>query len=140
MSWSVIAGMLVVLGSVVVARIIQERAFRKLEPEQKVRVMDAFSGLRMYSMLPLFVLLGVFLVTLRYARHLLVELQAAFFVLLLVHMVVMHVLIRRRLAAAKLPPVYARRLLLSRHVAQIGLLLFIGAIAFRELFPAIFGG
>ena len=54
------------LGCVLTSRIVAERALRKLSPDEKVRLMDAFSAMRAYSFVPviLIVLVGIGLPTL----------------------------------------------------------------------------
>ena len=46
-----------VIGAVVISRILTEKAIRRLSGEERKRLFDSFSRLRMWNMLPLLILL-----------------------------------------------------------------------------------
>lgn len=50
------SGFVALLAAIVASRFINESGYRKLEPEQKLRLMDGFSRTRAYSMIPLLTL------------------------------------------------------------------------------------
>lgn len=53
-------GLFSMLGIILVARILNERALRKLDKEKKVELLDLFSGRRIYSFIALIVILALF--------------------------------------------------------------------------------
>ncbi|MFM8398400.1 MAG: hypothetical protein ACKOAH_11285 [Pirellula sp.] len=54
------SGFVALLAAIVASRFINESGYRKLEPDQKLRLMDGFSRTRAYSMIPLLALVGAF--------------------------------------------------------------------------------
>ena len=55
-----ISGFIVLLTGIILSRTINERGYRKLNAEQKIRLMDGFSTTRAYSMIPLLLLIAAF--------------------------------------------------------------------------------
>ena len=55
-----ISGFVVLLATVVIGRFLNEAAYKKLDSDQKIRLMDGFSRTRAYSMIPLLVLVGAY--------------------------------------------------------------------------------
>ena len=50
------SGFIALIAAIIVSRFVSERAYRELDSDQKLRLMDGFSSTRMYSMVPLFAL------------------------------------------------------------------------------------
>jgi hypothetical protein len=57
-----ISGYIALFAAIIVSRIINERGYRVLSDEEKVRLMDGFSKTRAYSLIPLLILIGVYYV------------------------------------------------------------------------------
>jgi len=54
------SGYIALFAAVIVSRIINERDYRILSNEEKVRLMDGFSKARAYSLIPLLLLIGAY--------------------------------------------------------------------------------
>ena len=54
-----VIGLFAFVVCVLVSRVLSERAFRALPADQKVTLMDGFSGMRAYSMIPVLGILAV---------------------------------------------------------------------------------
>ena len=54
------SGYIALFAGVIVSRIINERGYRILSNEEKVRLMDGFSKARAYSLIPLLLLIGAY--------------------------------------------------------------------------------
>ena len=123
-----LVGIAVFLICIVTSRILSERAFSRLEPEQKLALLDAFSGTRMYFMIPFAALVVLFLVLESIApdhRDLTVYGFTALF-LLVAFGGYGFVLYKTKLLA--LPRTYMRQITLSRGIALLGLLVFASAL------------
>jgi hypothetical protein len=99
----------VFIAAVIVSRILQERALRRLSTQEKGRLVEAFSAYRMFGLLPLAVIAGIYfamsqLDTLEPATMLAISVPVA----ALGFAVVMQVLIYRKLRVLAVDPGYLR--------------------------------
>ena len=111
--------------SVIVGRILQERAMRRLSTEEKGRLVEAFSQLRMVSLLPLAALTGLYFAMSSLDVMTLEFLLALFLPAMLAFALVMQWIVRRRLQALQFDPEFQRGYGLARAVSLIGLGLFL---------------
>ncbi len=119
---------IVLLVAVVVSRIISERGYRKLDSEDKVRLMDGFSQKRMYSMLPLLALIVLywFLSTqTEYGGQLL---TIVYFGLLVLYVIVSAVINQRILTRLQMPKDYCRLFSVTQVISFCGIAWFFYAI------------
>lgn len=119
-----VSGYVVLLGSVVVARILNERGYRQLDDAEKLRLMDGFSATRAYSLIPLLLLIGAFwgLSSLPGIDHTL--LAIGYFVGLLTYIVVLAVFNHRRMLSLEMPDNYRKTFGLSRIISFTGVAWF----------------
>lgn len=123
-----ISGFIALLVAIIVSRFISERGYRALDSEQKLRLMDGFSSTRMYSMVPLLVLVAGFwyLVTNTEIDKQLVT--TAYFGLLIVYIVARTVLNQRKLLTLEMPAAYRRMFMIAQTVSLVGMAWFFFAI------------
>jgi hypothetical protein len=112
-----------------ISRVISERALKRLTTEEKAKLLDAFSGYRIFNMV---IILSLFLLVLAGDR-LLPELRStlwlAFTVLLALILVTISSLSYRKLKNLDMPTPYSKSFLVSRSIQYMGILfLFIPAI------------
>jgi hypothetical protein len=120
----------ILLICMIASRMLAERAHRELSAEEKARMMDAFSGMRVWAFVPL-VLIALAVVFGPMASWVWADLlPPAGIAAFAVYMGVLHVMVAQGLKRAGLPEGYRRRFLWSRHVSHAGLLLLLGAIIF----------
>lgn len=119
-------GMIVFFGCIVASRYLGERAFRRLDDAQKLRLLNTFSGMRAFSMVPLLAIMGV-MWGIPYLLPSVVGIERwcaiAGMVLMLLYLVAMHFWVKRRLNAVELPPANTREFLIARHVGSLGVVL-----------------
>ena len=114
----------------IASRILSERAFRSLPDEQKVALMNAFSGMRAYALIPLLAILAVMFGLPRLFPgnpHLGLYIGL---ILLAAYVLFMHVLIVRRLQALQLGGSYQQQFLLARHINHAGMFILVGCLLF----------
>ena len=126
-----ISGFIVLLTGIILSRIINERGYRKLNAEQKIRLMDGFSTTRAYSMIPLLLLIAAFWFLNSETNIDKQILTAGYFGLLLVYIIARVVLNQRKIAQLELPGEYTRLFTLAQVVSFIGVAWFFFAIFYR---------
>ena len=114
------SGFIALLVAIVISRFINERGYRTLEPDQKLRLMDGFSATRMYSMVPLLVLVAAFwfLVTKTDVNKQLVTI--AYFGLLAIYVVVRTILNQKKLTTLEMPQQYRRSFMIAQAISLVG--------------------
>lgn len=119
-----ISGFLVLIGAMIASRMIGERGYRALDAEQKVRLMDGFSGSRAYSMIPLFVLIAVYWFLNSQTNLNKGYLTMGYFGLLIAFVIARTIWSQRRLAQLNLPADCNRMFTLAQVVSFVGIAWF----------------
>ena len=110
------------------ARFISERAMRSLPAEQKVKLIDAFSGMRMYGLLWTIGLLGAYFALptlLPNAPMLSLSISLG---LAVIFLVVRQVMVRKKLNALEVDAAYKRKVMMAQLLIGLGLVVFIGCV------------
>ena len=118
------SGFVVLLVTIVVSRILNERGYRTLDSEAKVRLMDGFSKIRSYSMLPLLVLIGAYWFLLTQASVNKQALTIGYFGLLIVYVGVRYVVNQVKLNQLDLPSDYRQMFNVSQIISMLGVAWF----------------
>ena len=114
------SGFVAILAALVISRYINETGYRKLEPDQKLRLMDGFSRTRAYSMIPLLALVGAFwflMTRTKIDRNLI---SAAYFGLLITYIVARIILNQRKLTELNMPDHYKKTFTIAQVVSFCG--------------------
>lgn len=119
-----ISGFVVLLATIVASRLINERAFRKLDSEAKLRLMDGFSRTRSYSMIPLLVLIVAYWYLMTQTKANPQILTVAYFGLIGVYVVARIVLNQAKLSQLDMPEDYRRLFSISQAVSFVGIAWF----------------
>lgn len=104
---------------IVASRLISERAFRVLDDQMKLAVMNEFSGMRIWNLIP--VLAIVLLMTLGnslFAGHPLIAFSGLIGALI-AYFAITHMMIRVKLVKLNVPGDYLRALTLSRWISYL---------------------
>ena len=123
-----VSGFVVLLVAVVVGRLLNERAYRTLGSEEKLRLMDGFSKTRAYSMIPLLVLIGGYWYLATQTSLNKLTLSVVYFVLLIVYVVVRSVWNQVKLAQLEMPADYQRKFTITQVVSLLGIAWFFFAM------------
>jgi hypothetical protein len=118
----------VFLAAVVVSRMISERGYRTLESEDKLRLMDGFSKKRMYSMLPLLALIGLYWYFSTQTELGGPILTIAYFGLLILYVVVNALINNQILKRLEMPESYCRSFSIAQVISFLGVAWFFYAI------------
>lgn len=118
-------GILAFLAAIIISRFISEKAARFLSGEQKVALMESFSGYRIYFLLPVVLVIVLFYAGVTLYPHLRGQVSLAGFALLLVYVLVTNTLVFRKMKALALPREYTRRIFLARLILYASLAVFI---------------
>lgn len=128
MSFVSLAGMLVLIMFFFIARYVSEKSIKYLDKDSKALLVDAFSKVRIYQSLPIFVVLILYIMAMtmmpRYG-NVWVSLFAVFYVVF--HQAVT-VWIRRRLISLKMPVEYIEHFSISRILIMAGFICMILAM------------
>lgn len=118
------SGFIALIAAIVVSRMISERAYRKLDSDQKLRLMDGFSSTRMYSMVPVLILVAAFwyLTTKTEIDKSLIT--TAYFGLLIAYIVIRTILNQRKLLSLEMPAEYRRMFMTAQAVSLVGVAWF----------------
>ena len=122
------SGFVALLVAVVVGRLLNERAYRTLGSEEKLRLMDGFSKTRAYSMIPLLVLIGGYWYLATQTSLNKLTLSVVYFVLLIVYVVVRSVWNQVKLAQLEMPADYQRKFTITQVVSLLGVAWFFFAM------------
>lgn len=118
------SGFVALMGAIVLSRIISEQGYRKLDAEQKVRLMDGFSTARAYSMLPLLLLIAGFWFLNSQTNIDKQYLTIGYFGLLIVYIIARVFLSQRKIAQLDLPRDFNRMFTIAQVVSFIGVAWF----------------
>ena len=128
------SGWLAFLGAVIVSRIINERGYRGLGPDEKVRLMDGFSAARAYGLIPLVALIAVFWVVSTQTNVDRTYVGIGYFSLLILYVIVRAFLNHRKLIQLQMPSDYRRAFTIAQSVSFIGIAWFFFALVYANDF------
>lgn len=118
------SGFIALLVAIVASRIISETGYRKLDAEQKVRLMDGFSTARAYSMIPLLILIAAFWFLSTQTTVDKKYLAIGYFGLLIAYVIARVILNQRKIAQLDLPADYNRTFAVAQVASFIGIAWF----------------
>ena len=116
-----ISGFLIFIASVGISRWLNETAYRKLDSEQKLRLMDGFSGARAYAMIPLLVLIAIYVVLMSRSSLDRKWVTGAYFVCLFAYLVVRVVLTQIKLTKLDMPRDYQWKFNIGQAISFAGI-------------------
>lgn len=120
-------GVLVLLGSIVVARIISERAMKKLEPNKKSDLIDLFSG-RAYTSIILLVILGLFFLNIKFEVIDSMIAYILYIISILAYSIVTGIQSYRKLKGNGFPDPYIQAHIISTTLRVVGLVAFFAIV------------
>lgn len=113
---------------VVVSRLISERAFRKLDDQMKIAIMNEFSGMRIWNIVPLLAIIILMIAgNAFYAGHELLVF-AMFLVALIAYFIITHRMIRAKMVKVQAPESYLRTFMGARWISYLTIVLMLGVM------------
>jgi hypothetical protein len=104
---------------IVVNRILQERALRKLSTEQKGQLVEAFSGYRMTALIPVAAIAGLYMLMTQLEAVTTAVMLAVYIPAVLVFSLVLQVFVYRKLRTLKVDPEYLRVYVIGRGLMAV---------------------
>jgi hypothetical protein len=122
------SGFVVLLGTLVVSRILHEKGYRRLDPEQKIRLMDGFSATRAYGLIPLVLLIAAYWLLMSQTEVDKSLLTIAYFASLIAYLGIRAFLTQRKLDQLAMPAPYRNSYTAAQTVSFVGLAWFLFAM------------
>ncbi len=122
------SGFVVLLVAIVASRILNERGYRRLGSEAKLRLMDGFSKTRAYSIIPLLILIGMYWYLMTQTSVNKQALNIGYFGLLFVYVVVRSILNQVKLTQLDMPADYRQMFTIAQIVSFLGVAWFFFAV------------
>ncbi len=119
-----LSGVFVLFVAILVSRILNEKGYRKLSPEEKLRLMDGFSTIRIFSIVPLLLLIALFWFLSTQTETRLQMLTVGYFKLLILYVLTRSFLNQKKLLQLRLPKAYQQTFALSQAVSLAGVAWF----------------
>lgn len=124
-------GILVYACALVINRVLGERALKRLTAEEKVKLLDSFSGHRVYSTVAMFILILLFFIVAKASPDSYQILTWTFFGLLIVMSIGSTLFTYMKLKSSSTPQHYITNFLIRCVVYYVGLTLLLVTIATR---------
>src|SRR5437870_5662358 len=123
-------GFIALVVAVIISRVIMEKALKNLTPEEKSKLLDAFSGYRIYNYAAIMILMVLYFGALRYFPELISTVMPVFLISFLLVTGTVSILTYRKLRGLGLPAAYIKHYLMSLGVQYVGIaFLFVPAVA-----------
>jgi len=122
------SGFVALLAAIVASRMINERGYRLLDSDAKLRLMDGFSKTRSYSMIPLLILIAAYWYLITQTSLDKQLLNIGYFGLLIVYVVVRSILNQTKLTQLAMPADYRRMFSIGQVVSFLGIAWFFFAV------------
>ncbi len=114
---------------IIASRVISERAFRKLDDAAKIRVMNEFSGMRIWSVIPVVAILLVAVGGETWFPGISpLMVFGIYLVGLIAYFTAMHILVRKKMIRAGAPEEYISTFMKSRWISYLSLFAMIVVI------------
>ncbi len=125
MSYELSIGLFLI--AILISRVLAEKALRSLSSEEKVRLIDAFSGMRAFNLIPIVCIFGAYYYALHQTSISYNTINILYLVVLFLFLVVNFMTTQSKLKSLELPISYLKFFGLSRTIQYIatGLLLVV---------------
>ena len=128
-----LSGYIAFFAAIIVSRMMNEKGFRTLSDEEKLRLIDGFSKMRAYSLIPLVALIGGYWLLIRQSGIDARILTFGYFGMLVGYMVVKGIWTHKKLVALDLPSKYRRYFNISQSVSLLGVAWFFYTLLLNKL-------
>jgi hypothetical protein len=118
-------GIMVFLGAMLINRVLGERALKRLNAEEKARLLDSFSGYRIYGTMVLVILALFYFAVSKTSPQLRFTLARGFFGLLVLSSLVTSLLSYLKLKSLDLPQFYVNNFLVRSGLYFTGLMFLV---------------
>ena len=105
----------------IVSRILGEKAYKLLNAEEKAKIMDGFSGMRAFALIPLFLIIGLFWFAAKYS---VLNEKLIFYgypIALIVYLAVIHNIVTSKFKKLEFKEEFIKKYLFSRLISYVGI-------------------
>ena len=127
---SLIIGFVLFAATLIFGRVLSEQALKKIPKSRKTALVDAFSRYRVFSMIPLVLLLLAAWAAMKYRFLSSWGLVVGVIAALLVYIVASNVIIFKKMRRLDVPATYLRLYIISRGIQHVGLVALLAIILF----------
>ncbi len=124
---------LVLLGAVFFGRYFSEKSYKQLTTEEKGRIMEAFAGLRKFSLVPIIGLLAIYYIVIVQAGITSAFLSAVYILLIFAYAIGTNIFVYKKIKKIHPEESFVRMQMLGRLVPIIGLLVFMGLLYLPDI-------
>lgn len=110
--------------TIIASRIISERAMKELTIDEKAKLIDAFSGMRAYSLIPLSIIICGYFLIMRYTDINRVVLSVVYFSLIILFIIISNIYVYKKLSKLNFPATYLKTHVFSKLISFIGIGIF----------------
>lgn len=114
--------------AVIASRVISDRALKNLSSDQKAALVDAFAGMRMYSLIPFVVIMVAYFVLIQHPVMSIQALTVFYLGTFVIYIAWSYWFSRRRLLKLDLPKAYMTHVGIARIVRFVGFALLLVAV------------
>jgi len=118
------------MASILLSRLISEKALKLLSDEQKIKLIEAFSHTRKYNMLPLIILFTAYILAMKLFPLYQLSIISATLTLFIFFFVVRGKFVLKKLNDLNFPDQYIKKIKLAKWISYLGLILFCGWMVF----------
>jgi hypothetical protein len=123
-----ISGYLALLVAIVISRFINEKGYRVLKDDEKLRLMDGFSKTRAYSMIPVLILIGGYYLLMTKSSLDRRLITVIYFSLLIAFVLLRSIMNQKKMKSLNLPAEYRKCFTISQIISLIGVAWFFFAV------------
>ncbi len=123
-----IVAFVVLAVGVVLSRVMSERAFRKLDDQMKIAILNEFSGMRIWSMVPVLALVVLMVAGKTVCAGHERWVSGLFLLALVAYFTVAHRMIRAKMVKVQAPESYLRTFMAARWISYATVVVMLGMI------------
>ena len=128
-----IIGLIVFFVLLVASRFLNEKALKILSSEEKVKLLDGFSNMRKYNLIPIIVFIGIYFLMNKYFPQLYLVIFISYFGLLIIFVILTSIITFKKLHKLELPKNYIKKYIFSMIIQYIGITILFTSIILNFL-------
>lgn len=115
--------------TIILSRVINEKATKELSEKKKIELIDEFSSMRIYNIVPIFLIIGGFYYAVENTKINSEQLFYAYYFSLILYVLISQTYVYKKLIKLDFPKTYVQKFVFSRIILFVGV-----AFLFYDLF------
>lgn len=125
MNTNIIIAIIIFLVLIVVSRYFSEKGLKSLTDEQKSALIDEFSKMRIFVLIPIITLVGLYFLILKYFRQHYFIATIVYFVAIIAYLIGNNIFIYFKLKKLDLSDEYRKQYIIAQSLRYIGIVIFL---------------